>query len=148
MKQSRATALRKAAGAFLIVHTHELEVLEQLAPWAARLWMLLIRCADYKHGNGETSYAWLSQRMAPVQPARGTRLFAPDAQACKRMVIEFEQHRILARDKRQSSGTQTLFFHIAPRYAQARLQGNLTPILDPPPNAAERATARLVARQG
>ncbi len=149
MKKVQASALRKAQGAFLIVHEHEYAALQGLPLWAHALFMLLLRCADFEKGHGETSYTWLSERLAPVQPDRGPKHYAPDAQAVKRMVLKLEERRIVARDKRHSDATKTLFFSVAPRYhAEARPKKNSTPYLDPHQIAAKPATARVSGRSG
>jgi len=142
VKAVRVSALKKAQGAFLLLHEHEWAALDGMPAWVTRLFLLLVRCADFKTGHGETGYPWLAGALTPMQPARGPRLFAPSTQDVKRQVLELEQLRIVARDKRHSDATKTLFFSIAPRFAQARPQKNSTPKLDPHLKAAKRATAR------
>ena len=85
-----AIALRKAQGAFLILHMHEMEVLRSLPSWMVSLFTALLQHADHATGHGQVSYAVLASMLAPIQPRSGPRLFAPDIQAIKKAVRQLE----------------------------------------------------------
>jgi len=139
-------ALRRAGGAFTLLHQHEFEALLPICPWAVTLFAVLLQFVDHKTGAGRVTYSALSECLAPSQPARGPRLYAPDPQAVKRIVLAIEATRILARDIGHSNGNTSLFFSVAPRHAQARPQRNSTPKLDPHQKLSTPATARPAAR--
>jgi len=130
LKKLRISAIRaaKQTGAFRLLHEHEEDVLMSLAPWAYRLFAMLLRCASHKTGQGETSYAHLEKLMQPIQPRTGPKLFAPDVQAIKKMIRQLEDRRIISRDKAHSQAEGRLFFMVAPRYAEARPLAELEPL--------------------
>lgn len=120
MKRARRTALRKATGAFLIVHSHEMRVLEERPAWFARLWLALVSVTDFRTGFGGATYARLVEMCRPVQPRTGRRAFVPSVDAVRRAVLDFERASILARDRRHSVAAAFLFFRVAPRYVEVR----------------------------
>lgn len=144
MKATRR-ALRRAAGAFTILHQHEWDALQPLAAWATRLFLLLLQFADHKTGAGQATYPLLAECLAPAQPARGPRLFAPTARAVRDMVVELERTRIVARDLAHSSGNTVLFFSVVPRYAEARPKRNSDPKPRPPEKLSKQGVARPAA---
>ena len=128
MRKARVLALRKASqgGAFLIMHQHELDVLDALPLWFDRLFRALIHCSDFRTGAGQVSYARLVALLTPKH-------YAPDAQAIKKAVRELEARLIVARDKAHSQAEQLLFFAVAPRYAEVRQKAELEPQTRTPP---------------
>lgn len=101
--------LLEPSSAYLQLHQHEVDVLDSLDAWLTRLFLRLVRFSDFRTGIGCTTFAELSAKLAPIQPRRGTRLYAPDAQACKKGVLLFEDRRILARDKARCDQEKLLF---------------------------------------
>jgi len=127
-----AIALRKAQGAFLILHMHEMEVLRSLPSWMVSLFTALLQHADHATGHGQVSYAVLASMLAPIQPRSGPRLFAPDIQAIKKAVRQLEARLIVARDKRASMNAALLFFAVVPRYESVRPNPKLEPLTRTP----------------
>ncbi len=140
MKQIRAVALRKAQGAFLVIHQHEMAELESLPLWVTRLFLALIRCTDFSTGFGETTFAALVAACTPQQPTRGPRHYAPDEQAIKKVVRGLELRRIVARDKAFSQGERRLFFTLAPRVAVVRPPSKLEPLTRTPVDSRKAST--------
>lgn len=132
MKKVAVYALRKATGAFLILHEHELDALAALPLWFASLFTALLRCADHATGAGSTNYRALTARLQPIQPRTGPRLFAPDEQAVKKAVRKLEERRLLRRDKLHSQDSRCLFFVVDPRYAKSRPDAELEPLTRTP----------------
>ncbi|MDN3921520.1 hypothetical protein [Roseateles violae] len=133
--QIRAIRAAKQTGAFLLLHEHEDQVLMTLAPWVYRLFVMLLRCASHKTGQGETSYAHLVRLMTPIQPRSGPKHFVPDVQAIKKVIRQLEDRRILSRDKLHSQAEGRLLFMVAPRYAEARPLSELEPLSRTPSKA-------------
>lgn len=133
MKRVAFKALRKARGAFLVLHQHELLVLDALPLWFARLFMHLVRLSDYRSGMGSVTYAGLVAALTPIQPRSGPRHYVPDVQAVKKAVRVLEDRRILSRDKAHSQAEQSLLFMVCGRYAEARPSSELEPQTRTPP---------------
>jgi hypothetical protein len=121
MKNAAVTALRKARGAFFVMHQHEAEVLDSLPLWYDRLFRLLVKASCFKTGQGDVSYAQLEDKLARViQPRSGPRHQVPSIRSIEVAVRKLEARQILARDKRHSEAERRLFFAVASRYAEAR----------------------------
>lgn len=120
MRKAAVLALRKADSAFIIIHQHETDALDALPLWMTRLFMALLRSANFATGVGDTTYAHLLALLTPIQPRRGPRHFIPDMQALKKAIRVLEERRLIARDKLHSQATERLLFLVTPRYAEAR----------------------------
>lgn len=134
-------------GGFLLLHAHELDVLATLPLWTLALFVQLLRLVDFKTGAGCTTVPQLVRALQPLQPARGRRHFAPDAQAVIKAIRELEARRILARDKGRSRAENLLFFTVAPRVAKVRPGSKLDPLKRTPvdkPRASNGAASRAV----
>lgn len=114
-------------GGFALIHAAERAVLRTLPLWMHALWCELLAHADYKTGAGVVSVPQLVAALQPIQPARGPRFWAPDAQDISRAVATLEERRLIARDKRRSAQERALFFMVAPRVTKARPRRNSTP---------------------
>lgn len=126
MKKAAVIARRKPAsgpgGGFLIVHQHELDVLDTLALWEQRLFEALVRLSDYTTGYGQTTLAMLVLRLTPIQPRNGgPRLFVPGVRQIRAALAGFEERLLMKRDTVRSAAGKCLFFHVDPRGLETRL---------------------------
>lgn len=132
MRKAAVVALGKFGQAggganFIVVHDHELAVLDPLPLWVTRLFQALVRCCNFRTGAGRVSYEHLVAMLQPIQPRSGPRHFVPNLQAIKKVIRLLELRRIVGRDTGHSQAEKTLIYELAPRYAKLRPQAKLEP---------------------
>ena len=124
-----------AAGVWL--HPHELAALAGLPAWCIALLVALIKRSNYKTGAGRTGYGELINALAPDQPERGPRLWAPSRDDMRAQLTRFAALRILTLDRMRSEQLQCLIFEVCPRVTQRVPAAKLPPELSPGPYEGE-----------
>lgn len=117
---------------YVRIHDYEARVLDAMDAWICRLFMVLVRCTDYRTGKGSTGYAELVRRCTPLQPARGPRLWAPSLREVKDAVRALEARGLVRRDHAHSTAAGVLLFELDPRVASVRPRRKLRPLTPTP----------------
>ena len=116
-----ATKAPQESPGFLKLFDNEIDCLQALPLWMFRLFATLVRCSNYRTGQGQTSIDDLIAQLSPLQPLHGgPRTYTPNALAIRRALVDFERAQIFMRDKGHNQRAGLLFFMIAPRTTKVR----------------------------